>query len=188
MTLSQAANDWYDRHVDAINEPNRPIPSGRLPGRWGLYVAILWTALSLAVGLLLGPWGFGATALALVLAWGYSAPPFRFKQEGWLGNAVDLLERLAPQRDPFVCLDAVVGSQPAAVGGVGAQLDDGARPRAAGISELGAQEDVQPHAGALGWDSVDLEDGVFVYAGRPYGRSLGRRRSTGFHAPVAAAS
>ena len=27
---SQAVNDWYDRHVDAINEPNRPIPSGRM--------------------------------------------------------------------------------------------------------------------------------------------------------------
>ena len=34
---SQAVNDWFDRHVDAINEPQRPIPSGRIPGRWGLY-------------------------------------------------------------------------------------------------------------------------------------------------------
>ena len=33
---SQAVNDWYDRHVDAINEPNRPIPSGRIPGPLGL--------------------------------------------------------------------------------------------------------------------------------------------------------
>ena len=40
---SQAVNDWFDRHVDAINEPNRPIPSGRMPGRWGLYIAIGWT-------------------------------------------------------------------------------------------------------------------------------------------------
>jgi chlorophyll synthase len=30
---SQAVNDWYDRDVDAINEPNRVIPSGRMPGR-----------------------------------------------------------------------------------------------------------------------------------------------------------
>ncbi|MEL7345867.1 MAG: UbiA family prenyltransferase, partial [Pseudomonadota bacterium] len=36
--MSQAANDWCDRHVDAINEPNRPIPSGRVPGQWGLFV------------------------------------------------------------------------------------------------------------------------------------------------------
>ena len=43
---SQAINDWFDRHVDAINEPNRPIPSGRMPGRWGLYIAIIWTYIS----------------------------------------------------------------------------------------------------------------------------------------------
>ena len=33
---SQAVNDWVDRHVDALNEPQRPIPPGRLPGGWGL--------------------------------------------------------------------------------------------------------------------------------------------------------
>jgi len=84
---SQAVNDWFDRHVDAINEPHRPIPSGRIPGRWGLYIAILWTGLSLLWAWQLGDWGFKATLLALALAWAYSAPPFRFKQDGWLGNA-----------------------------------------------------------------------------------------------------
>jgi chlorophyll synthase len=42
--MSQAANDWCDRHVDAINEPNRPIPSGRIPGRWGLWIALFMSA------------------------------------------------------------------------------------------------------------------------------------------------
>jgi len=84
---SQAVNDWFDRHVDAINEPHRPIPSGRMPGRWGLYIAILWTLVSLAVASVLGPWGFGAAILGLMLAWAYSAPPFRFKENGWWGNA-----------------------------------------------------------------------------------------------------
>jgi chlorophyll synthase len=84
---SQAVNDWYDRHVDAINEPDRPIPSGRVPGRWGLYIAVLWTALSLVVATLLGTWGFVAAVVGLVLAWAYSAPPIRLKQNGWLGNA-----------------------------------------------------------------------------------------------------
>ncbi|MEY4022312.1 MAG: bacteriochlorophyll/chlorophyll synthetase family protein, partial [Pseudomonadota bacterium] len=51
---SQAVNDWFDRHVDAINEPQRPIPSGRMPGYWGLYIAILWTGLSLLVATALG--------------------------------------------------------------------------------------------------------------------------------------
>jgi chlorophyll synthase len=83
---SQAANDWFDRHVDAINEPNRPIPSGRVPGRWGLYVAFGGTALSLLVGLALGTAVFAATIVGLVLAWIYSAPPLRLKMNGWFGN------------------------------------------------------------------------------------------------------
>ncbi|MEY3105169.1 MAG: chlorophyll synthase ChlG, partial [Pseudomonadota bacterium] len=83
---SQAVNDWFDRHVDAINEPQRPIPSGRLPGRTGLYIAIAWTLLSLAIAPLLGPWGFAAAAIGLLLAWAYSAPPLRLKRNGWWGN------------------------------------------------------------------------------------------------------
>ena len=84
---SQAVNDWFDRHVDAINEPQRPIPSGRIPGRWGLYIAVLWTGLSLLVAATLGPWGFGAAVFGLLLAWAYSAPPLRLKENGWWGNA-----------------------------------------------------------------------------------------------------
>ena len=84
---SQAVNDWFDRHVDAINEPHRPIPSGRMPGRWGLYLALIWTVLSLLLSTTLGPWGFGAAALGLLLAWAYSAPPVRLKRNGWWGNA-----------------------------------------------------------------------------------------------------
>jgi chlorophyll/bacteriochlorophyll a synthase len=84
---SQAVNDWFDRHVDAINEPLRPIPSGRIPGRWGLWLALFWSGMSLGVGALLGVWGFVATVLALVLAWAYSAPPVRLKRNGWYGNA-----------------------------------------------------------------------------------------------------
>ncbi len=85
--MSQAVNDWFDRHVDAVNEPNRPIPSGRVPGRWGLYIGIIWTALSLAVAALLGPTVFSATCVGVLLAWFYSAPPIRLKQNGWWGNA-----------------------------------------------------------------------------------------------------
>jgi chlorophyll synthase len=84
---SQAVNDWFDRHVDAINEPGRPIPSGRIPGRWGLWIAMVWTAVSLAFSSLLGVWVFWAAVLGLILSWAYSAPPFRLKQSGWMGPA-----------------------------------------------------------------------------------------------------
>ena len=83
--MSQAANDWCDRHVDAINEPDRPIPSGRIPGRWGLWIALAMSALSLFVGWFLGPWGFGATILGVIAAWAYSAEPVRMKRSGWWG-------------------------------------------------------------------------------------------------------
>ena len=84
---SQAVNDWFDRHVDAINEPARPIPSGRLPGRWGLGIAIGWTLLSILASIPLGVFGFCAALFGLLLAWLYSAPPVRLKANGWWGNS-----------------------------------------------------------------------------------------------------
>jgi chlorophyll synthase len=84
---SQVINDWFDRDVDAINEPGRPIPSGRIPGRWGLLLGIGWSALSLLVSAFLGLIVFAATLIALALAWAYSAPPLRLKLNGWWGNA-----------------------------------------------------------------------------------------------------
>jgi chlorophyll synthase len=85
---SQAVNDWFDRHVDAINEPGRPIPSGRIPGSWGLWIAIAGTLASALVAWATGPWIFAATCLGLACAWAYSAPPFRLKANGWTGPAV----------------------------------------------------------------------------------------------------
>jgi chlorophyll/bacteriochlorophyll a synthase len=82
---SQAVNDWFDRHVDAINEPDRPIPSGRIPGNWGLRIAIIGTLLSLIVATVTGPWVLAGTALGLVCAWIYSVPPLRLKADGWWG-------------------------------------------------------------------------------------------------------
>lgn len=83
--MSQAANDWCDRHVDAINEPDRPIPSGRIPGRWGMWIAIGMSIFAGFIGLALGPWGFGATLVAIAAAWAYSVEPIRMKRSGWWG-------------------------------------------------------------------------------------------------------
>lgn len=82
---SQVINDWCDRHVDAINEPGRPIPSGRVAGRWPVVIALMGTGLSLLLGAALGPWVLLATAVALFSGWAYSAPPLRLKRSGWWG-------------------------------------------------------------------------------------------------------
>jgi chlorophyll/bacteriochlorophyll a synthase len=85
---SQVVNDWYDRDVDAINEPHRPIPSGRIGGRWPVVIALSGSSLSLMFAASLGQWVLLATAIALLFGWSYSASPFRFKQSGWLGPLV----------------------------------------------------------------------------------------------------
>ncbi|MDW4499392.1 chlorophyll synthase ChlG [Sulfitobacter sp. D35] len=83
--MSQAANDWCDRHVDAINQPDRPIPSGRVPGQWGLWIALAMTAVSLGLGAMLGPWALAATVFGVLAAWAYSAEPIRLKKSGLWG-------------------------------------------------------------------------------------------------------
>ncbi|MBQ1025333.1 SCO3242 family prenyltransferase [Micromonospora sp. C95] len=67
-----AANDWADRELDAVERPERPIPSGRVSP--GLAVGLA-TGLTVAgVGLAAAAGGRRATAVALPLAaavWGY---------------------------------------------------------------------------------------------------------------------
>jgi chlorophyll synthase len=106
---SQAVNDWFDRHVDTINEPGRPIPSGRIPGRMGLYIAIAGTLLSLVVATALGPLGVMVAVVGLALAWAYSAPPLRLKSNGWWGNAAVALsyEGLAWFTGALIMLGAI---------------------------------------------------------------------------------
>ena len=82
---SQAVNDWFDRDVDAINEPGRPIPSGRIPRSWGLWIAIGWSLAGLVWAAFLGPWVFVAALLGVAHSWAYSAPPVRLKRSGGRG-------------------------------------------------------------------------------------------------------
>ena len=114
--MSQAANDWCDRHVDAINEPNRPIPSGAIPGRWGLWIALTMSVLALALGATLGPWGFGATVFGVLAAWAYSAEPVRLKKSGiWGPGLVGLCYEGLPWFTGVAVLSAGAPSFPAVI-------------------------------------------------------------------------
>ena len=90
---TQTLNDYYDREIDAINEPYRPIPSGAIPLQQ--VKAQIWVLLisGLAVAWGLDLWAGHSTPVLLLLALGgsfvsyiYSAPPLKLKQNGWLGN------------------------------------------------------------------------------------------------------
>ena len=96
--MSQAANDWADRHVDAINEPNRPIPSGRVTEGWGLGVAVVMSAIALLVGAQLGSYGLLATMLAVLAAWAYSVEPFRLKRSDRSNPRIKSLAVIDPLR------------------------------------------------------------------------------------------
>ncbi|WP_329429893.1 UbiA family prenyltransferase [Streptosporangium sp. NBC_01495] len=67
-----AANDWADRHLDAVERPERPIPSGRVSPDAALKVAAGLTVAGLAAAGLSG--GRRALAVAVPLAaavWSY---------------------------------------------------------------------------------------------------------------------
>ena len=94
----QTINDWYDKDLDAINEPYRPIPSGRITEEevFQQVYFLLFGGLALAFGcdvwaghnIIANPLnsvGLLACFGALV-SYLYSAPPYKLKAEGWRGS------------------------------------------------------------------------------------------------------
>ncbi|MEL6249984.1 MAG: chlorophyll synthase ChlG, partial [Cyanobacteria bacterium J06627_15] len=90
---TQTINDYYDRELDAINEPYRPIPSGAIS--LPQVQVQIWILLlgGIAIAYALDQWAGHPfptlTALAIggsFLSYIYSAPPLKLKQNGWLGN------------------------------------------------------------------------------------------------------
>ncbi|BAD80199.1 chlorophyll a synthase [Synechococcus elongatus PCC 6301] len=90
---TQTINDYYDREIDAINEPYRPIPSGAIS--LSQVQAQIWVLLlaGIAIAFGLDRWANHDFPIITALAIGgsfvsyiYSAPPLKLKQNGWLGN------------------------------------------------------------------------------------------------------
>jgi chlorophyll/bacteriochlorophyll a synthase len=90
---TQTINDWYDREIDAINEPYRPIPSGAISE--SEVIAQIWVLLLGGLGIAYGldVWAQHDVPTVLLLSifgsfisYIYSAPPLKLKQNGWAGN------------------------------------------------------------------------------------------------------
>ncbi len=90
---TQTLNDFYDRDIDAINEPYRPIPSGAISITQVVTQILVLLVAGIGVAFALDRWAGHEfptlTAITLggtFLAYIYSAPPLKLKRNGWLGN------------------------------------------------------------------------------------------------------
>ncbi|MFK3984768.1 UbiA family prenyltransferase [Micromonospora sp. NPDC050397] len=75
--------DWFDRELDAIGKPHRPIPSGRLPATTALACGIACLAV---VGALTVRGGWPTALVALLAAGGIIAYSRGLKARGLSGN------------------------------------------------------------------------------------------------------
>jgi UbiA prenyltransferase family len=91
--FTQTINDWYDKEIDAINEPYRPIPSGAISE--GDVIAQIWVLLLGGLGIAYGldvwaghdfPTVLALSVFGSFISYIYSAPPLKLKQNGWAGN------------------------------------------------------------------------------------------------------
>ncbi len=86
--FSQSVNDCFDLELDRANEPTRPIPSGRLTEKEGLLNSITALLLAMGLGIFFGVHIGGirglvivvSIAVALFVAYIYSAPPLKLKK------------------------------------------------------------------------------------------------------------
>ncbi|KZK75082.1 MAG: bacteriochlorophyll c synthase [Pelodictyon luteolum] len=90
--FSQSVNDYFDLELDRMNEPTRPIPSGRISEReaawnWGivlLLALLICTGISLHLGGQRGVVFAVCMLTGLFLGFVYSAPPFKLKKNIFL--------------------------------------------------------------------------------------------------------
>ena len=86
--FSQSINDYFDLELDRINEPTRPIPSGRLSEKEAIWNWSIVLITAILVGAWIGIYIGGQRGLiftsclftALIFGYIYSAPPLKLKK------------------------------------------------------------------------------------------------------------
>ncbi|MCG8341795.1 MAG: UbiA family prenyltransferase [Chlorobiales bacterium] len=86
--FSQSVNDYFDLELDKVNEPTRPIPSGRLTEKEAIWNWSIVLITAIFVGAWIGIYIGGQRGLifttclfiALIFGYIYSAPPLKLKK------------------------------------------------------------------------------------------------------------
>lgn len=68
---SMALNDYYDRAIDAINEPKRPIPSGVVSPKEAVVLTIILCSVGFVFAFLTSPICFGVSIIAWIILMAY---------------------------------------------------------------------------------------------------------------------
>lgn len=84
----QMLNDYFDRDLDEINEPGRPIPGGAISLRNATILIAVWSVLSVIAGYLIHPLIGFYVVIGIVNAHLYSANPIKLKKRLWAGNII----------------------------------------------------------------------------------------------------
>jgi geranylgeranylglycerol-phosphate geranylgeranyltransferase len=80
-----AINDYFDREIDAINEPDRPIPRGAVSPRWAFAFSLALFAGAVVLAVTLPPLAIGIAVVNLLALVAYTE---LFKGLPGVGNAV----------------------------------------------------------------------------------------------------
>jgi len=86
--MSQTMNDYFDREVDAINEPDRPIPAGKISKSASWLITFGLIVSGFLVALSIHPYVVAIAFVGVLMSHAYSGPPIRAKRNGWFGNLI----------------------------------------------------------------------------------------------------
>lgn len=90
---SMAFNDYFDRDLDRLAHPDRPVPAGVVLPLEALWFSVALFAVAAAFSLLINPWCLALAAFGVAFLVLYET---RFKRQGFMGNiVVALLSSLA---------------------------------------------------------------------------------------------
>ena len=86
--FSQVINDYFDRDIDAVNEPYRLVPAGLVSTTQVFITLTILLIAGLIISSFLNLRVRYFVIAGQLLAVLYSAPPVRAKRNGWVGNAM----------------------------------------------------------------------------------------------------
>jgi geranylgeranylglycerol-phosphate geranylgeranyltransferase len=85
LASSMVLNDYFDRETDAINEPDRPLPAGRIEPWEALFFAMVLASIGFVASASTGTWTLIIAILSMMLTVAYNS---KLKRTGILGNVM----------------------------------------------------------------------------------------------------